>query len=52
MQTVHFVFHPSAALSLRKALAAEGLHDRVIALFDDLSYGPLGLADDCRRQEW
>jgi hypothetical protein len=39
--TLHVVFNPSAADSLRQALQQSGRNERVISLFDSLSFGPI-----------
>jgi hypothetical protein len=46
---VHFVFSPSGAGGLRRALSQCGPSPEVVTLFDDLSFGPL---DPERRAQW
>jgi hypothetical protein len=43
--TLHVVFNPSAAASLRQALDLAGRDEIVIALFDDFSFGPIASSD-------
>lgn len=50
--TLHIVFTPSGAGSLRPALTNAGRDDRVIAFFDDLSFGPINPADPSLRAKW
>jgi hypothetical protein len=50
--TLHVVFNMSAAGGLRKALAQLGRHDRVAALGDDLSFGPINPPDPDLRAQW
>lgn len=49
---VHFVFSAYAAAKLRKALAAAGRKGKVVALDDDLTFGPIAPANPARRAEW
>jgi hypothetical protein len=49
---LHVVFSPSAAVDLRKALTAMRRNDRVVALFDDLSFGPIDPPDPAVRSAW
>jgi len=48
----HVVFHPSAAVDLRKAVARAGRDDDVIAFFDDFSFGPINPPDPEVRRQW
>ncbi|HWK46203.1 MAG TPA: DUF3658 domain-containing protein [Stellaceae bacterium] len=50
--TLHIVFDPSAADRLRDALKQSGRDDRVIALSDDLSFGPINPYDEDTRARW
>jgi hypothetical protein len=50
--TLHVVFTPSGAGSLRQALKDAGRDDRVIAFFDNLSFGPVNPADSSSRAKW
>ena len=49
---LHIVFNMSGAGSLRKALSMLGRRDRVIALCDDLSFGPIDPPDPALRAQW
>jgi hypothetical protein len=49
---LHIVFGPSGAGVLKQALKKAGLKDRVVADFDDLSFGPINPADDEIRRAW
>jgi hypothetical protein len=49
---VHLVFTRTGAAELRKALAAEGRRERVVALHDDLSFGPINPPDPALRRAW
>jgi hypothetical protein len=49
---LHIVFSISAAAELRKALKQIGSGDSVIALFDDLSFGPINPPSPAVRAEW
>lgn len=49
---LHIVFNMSAAFDLRKALAQVGRHDQVVALCDDLSFGPINPPDPDLRTRW
>lgn len=51
-QTVHVVFNPSAAASIRQAFAEIGCGERVIGLIDNLSFGPIDLPDAAKRRLW
>ncbi len=51
-ESVHVVFSPSAAGTLRKALKRLGKTDRVIGLPDSLSVGPIDPPDEILRQSW
>ncbi len=51
-ETLHVVFTPSGAGALRDALAAEGRDDRVVSLFDNLSFGPIDSSDGSTRPAW
>jgi hypothetical protein len=50
--TLHIVFNPSAAAGLRDALKEDGRDDRVICLFDCLSFGPINPPDRKVRAAW
>jgi Protein of unknown function/Domain of unknown function (DUF1835) len=50
--TLHVVFTPSGAGSLRQALANAGRNDPVVAFFDDLSFGPINPPDSSLRAKW
>lgn len=50
--TLHVVFNPSAAAGLRDALRQAGRNDRVVGLFDSLSFGPINPPDPERRRKW
>jgi hypothetical protein len=50
--TLHVVFDPSAAGGLRQALTQAGRDDRVISLFDSLSFGPINPPDSKLRGRW
>jgi Protein of unknown function/Domain of unknown function (DUF1835) len=50
--TLHVVFTPSGAGSLRPALTSAGRDDLVIAFFDDLSFGPINPPASSLRAEW
>jgi len=52
MVNLHVVFSPSAAVSLREALALLGSSDQVVASFDDLTLGPINPRDPLAKQEW
>jgi len=52
MSVLHVVFSPSAAGSLRKALFLAERPDRVVALFDDLSFGPINPPEPNLRRAW
>jgi len=52
LPVLHLVFHPSAALDLRRALHMAGRADRVVALDDDFSFGPIGAPDLASRAQW
>jgi hypothetical protein len=49
---LHIVFSMSAGANLRKALKQIGRDDRVIALPDDLSFGPINPSDANSRAQW
>ncbi|WP_407154798.1 DUF3658 domain-containing protein [Bradyrhizobium sp. STM 3557] len=49
---LHIVFNPSAAASLRDALQQAGRDERVISLFDCLSFGPINPPDPEVRWKW
>jgi len=49
---LHILFSPSAAGQLRTAFKKLGRSDRVIALFDDLSFGPIDPPDSNLRATW
>ena len=50
--TLHIVFSPSAAGSLKKALYNVGLADRVVSNFDNLALGPVNPPDLQTRLHW
>lgn len=50
--TLHIVFDPSAAASLRDALRQAGRDERVVSLSDCLSYGPINPPDPGLRTQW
>ena len=50
--TLHVVFNPSAAGSLRQALDLAGRDEIVIGLFDDFSFGPISSSDPDVRARW
>jgi Domain of unknown function (DUF1835)/Protein of unknown function len=50
--TLHIVFNPSAAGSLRDALRQAGRDERVVSLFDSLSFGPINPPDPELRRTW
>jgi hypothetical protein len=52
MPPLHVVFNPPAAAELRRALAQIGRDDRVVGLFDDLSFGPINPPDPGPRAQW
>jgi hypothetical protein len=52
MSVLHVVFSPSAAGSLREALFLAERPDRVVALFDDFSFGPINPPDPNLRRAW
>ncbi|MDB5410516.1 MAG: hypothetical protein JWL84_5428 [Rhodospirillales bacterium] len=49
---LHVVFNLSAAMSLRQAVRQAGRDDRVVALADDLSFGPIDPCDGDARAQW
>ncbi len=49
---LHVVFNPSAAAGLRPALQKAERKDQVVALFDDLSFGPINPPDPKTRATW
>jgi hypothetical protein len=49
---LHVVFNPSAAAALRPALEKAGRDDQVVALFDDLNFGPINPPDPRIRAAW
>ena len=49
---LHVVFTPSGAGDLREALAQAGRSDRVVAFFDNLSFGPIEPSDLETRAAW
>ncbi|HEX4534899.1 MAG TPA: DUF3658 domain-containing protein [Rhizomicrobium sp.] len=51
-QATHFVFSPSAAPDLRRALQAAGRQEAVIAFFDNLSFGPIAPPSPELRGAW
>jgi hypothetical protein len=50
--TLHVVFTPSAAPDLRHALRKTAREDRVVCLFDCLSFGPINPPDSDPRAKW
>jgi hypothetical protein len=52
MSMLHIVFTPSGAAGLRDALKDEQQPDRVIALMDSLSFGPINPPDADLRNAW
>ena len=50
--TLHVVFRPSGAGSLRQALEDAGRDDQVVSAFDDLSFGPINPPDLPLRSKW
>ena len=52
MSTLHIVFTPSGAGSLRDALDALGRDDRVVCPFDCYAFGPINPPDGARRAKW
>jgi len=52
MRKINFVFNPSAASSLRQAFVSAGVEERIIAFFDDLSYGPIAPPERLARAVW
>jgi hypothetical protein len=50
--TLHIVFTPSGAGSLRQALEDAGRDDEVASLFDCLSFGPINPPDISLRSKW
>ena len=50
--TLHVVFNPSAAASLRQALDLAGRDEIVIGLFDNFSFGPIASSDPDMRVRW
>ena len=50
--TLHIVFNPSAAACLRDALRQSGRDERVVSLFDCLSFGPINPSDPELRRTW
>ena len=52
MSTLHIVFSPSAAGSLRQALRDAGREDRVACHFDNLALGPIDPPDLQTRLHW
>jgi len=48
----HIVFNTSGAASLRQALQSAGRNDDVVALMDDLSFGPIEPLDPSSRAKW
>jgi hypothetical protein len=49
---IHVTFGQSAAGSLKMALATLGRAEPVLALADDLSFGPLDVTDHLERARW
>ena len=50
--TLHVVFTETGAGALRQALKKVGVADRVVALSDDLSFGPIDPGDAASRTIW
>jgi hypothetical protein len=50
--TLHIVFNPSAAAELRDALQQADRDERVVSLFDCLSFGPINPPDPDLRRKW
>jgi hypothetical protein len=50
--TLHIVFNASAAGGLREALRQAGRDERVVSLFDCLSFGPINPPDPELRRKW
>lgn len=50
--TLHIVFNSSAAAGLRDALRQAGRDERVVSLFDCLSFGPINPPDPELRRKW
>jgi hypothetical protein len=50
--TLHIVFNPSGAATLRDALRQGGRSDRVVSLFDCLCFGPINPPDPELRRAW
>ena len=48
----HIVFNTSGAATLRQALQSAGRNDGVVALMDDLSFGPIEPLDPSLRARW
>jgi len=46
------VFNPSAAAGLRDALRQSGRDERVVSLFDSLSFGPINPPEPELRRRW
>ena len=49
---LHVVFGPSAAATLRQALAKAGREDGVVCPYDNLSFGPINGAGAEARIRW
>lgn len=49
---LHVVFNLSAAIAVRKALNEAGRDDQVVALPDNLSFGPINPSDGDTRAQW
>jgi Protein of unknown function/Domain of unknown function (DUF1835) len=49
---LHVVFTPSGASLLQRALEEAGCDDRVVCLFDCLSFGPINPPDMSSRSKW
>ena len=52
MSPLHVVFSMSAAVDLRSGLVLAGRDDRVVALADNLSFGPIDPPDPALRAAW
>lgn len=48
----HVVFNASGAASLRQALGIAGRNDDFVALFDNLSFGPIEPLNPSSRARW
>ena len=48
---LHVLFDPSSAATLRQALAGQGRTEKAVCLYDDFSFGPIGV-DGAARLAW